>query len=157
MKRIAILLAILVSAMALSQAPAPKVSVSTPPKQVAAGSKLTLVVTVTFAPGYHGYQNPPAEEYEIPVTVKIDGKEFKVTKVAYPAGVDATVGGSDKPTKAYQGVVKIPVTLTAPTKLGVKDLKIVVGFQQCDETTCFPPGEISSTVKVNVVKKVAKG
>lgn len=157
MKKIAILFALLVSAAAFCQAPTPKVSVSAPPKQVAAGAKLTLTVTLTFAPGYHGYQNPPAEEYEIPVTVKIDGKEFKVVKVAYPAGVDAQVGGSDKPTKAYEGVVKIPITLTAPTKIGVKDLKVVVGYQQCDETTCFPPGEVSATVKVNVVKKVAKG
>ena len=157
MKTIAMLLGFLATAIAMCQAPTPTVSVSAPPKQVAAGGKLTLVVTVTFAPGYHGYQNPPASDYEIPVTVKIDGKEFKVTKVAYPAGIDATVGGSDKPTKAYEGSVKIPVTLTAPVKVGAKSLKILVGFQQCDATTCFPPGEISSTVKINVVKKVAKG
>lgn len=157
MKRIATLFALLVCSLAFGQAPTPTVSVSAPPKQVAAGAKLTLTVTLTFADGMHGYQNPPAQEYEIPVTVKIDGKEFKVVKVAYPAGVDAKIGGSDKPTKSYEGVVKIPITLTAPTKIGSKNLKVIVGYQQCDETTCFPPGEVSTTVKVNVVKKVAKG
>lgn len=151
-----ILLSALVS-LGLAQAPDPTVTVSAPPKQVAAGAKLTLTVTLTFAEGFHGYQNPPAQEYEIPVTIKVDGKEFKVVKVAYPAGKDAKIGGSDTATKAYEGSIKIPITLTAPTKVGAKTLKITVGYQQCDETTCFPPSEISKTVKVNVVKKVAKG
>lgn len=157
MKRITVLFALLAAAFASAQAPAPTVTVSAPPKQVAAGAKLTLTVTLTFADGFHGYQNPPAQDYEIPVTVKIDGKEFKVVKIAYPAGTDAKIGGSDKPTKAYEGVVKIPITLTAPAKIGAKTMKVVVAYQQCDESTCFPPGEIISTVKVNVVKKVAKG
>lgn len=156
MKRIMVLFALLATAFASAQAPAPTVTVSTPPKQVAAGAKLTLTVTLTFADGFHGYQNPPAQDYEIPVTVKIDGKEFKVVKIAYPAGVDAKIGGGDKPTKAYEGVVKIPITLTAPAKIGAKTLKVSVAYQQCDESTCFPPGEISANVKVNVVKKVAK-
>ncbi|MBC8066463.1 MAG: hypothetical protein H7Y17_16655 [Chlorobia bacterium] len=151
-----ILLAIFAASIGSAQAPAPAVTVSAPPKQVAAGSKLTLTVILTFAEGFHGYQNPPAQEYEIPVSVKIDGKEFKVVKIAYPAGVEAKVGGSDKPTKAYEGVVKIPITLIVPTKVGGRNLKVIVGYQQCDESTCFPPGDIVATVKVNVVKKVAK-
>lgn len=156
MKLAVVLLSILATTLGFAQAPAPTVTVSPPPKQVAVGAKLTLTVTLTFAEGFHGYQNPPAQEFEIPVTVRIDGKEFKVVKVAYPAGVEAKVGGSDKPTKAYEGVVKIPITVTAPMKVGIKNLKVVVGYQQCDESTCFPPGDVVATVKVNVVKKVVK-
>jgi DsbC/DsbD-like thiol-disulfide interchange protein len=145
------------AALCTAQAPEPIVAISAPPKNVVAGSKLTLTITVTFATGFHAYQNPPAADYEIPLTVKVDGKEFKVAKVAYPAGVDAAIGGSEKTTKAYEGVIKIPITVVAPTKLGAKTLIIVVGYQQCDESSCFPPSEISKTVKVNVVKKAAKG
>lgn len=139
------------------QAPDPTIKVDAPPKQVAAGSKLTLNVNLTFASGLHGYQNPPASDYEIPVTVKVEGKEFKVVKVAYPAGEDASVGGMEKPTKTYAGKVKIPVTVTVPTKPGVRTLKIVASYQQCDDSTCFPPSDVSTTLKVNVVKKVTKG
>lgn len=156
MKHLSVLVLLMLAAIGFTQAAEPTVTVSAPPKQVAAGSKITLTVTVTFGPGLHGYQNPPAQDYEIPVTVKIDGKEFKVVKIAYPAGVDTKMGGSEKPTKAYEGAIKIPITLTAPAKIGAKNLKITVGYQQCDESTCFPPGDISATVKVNVVKKVAK-
>jgi DsbC/DsbD-like thiol-disulfide interchange protein len=154
MKRIAILFGLLAASLSFAQAPEPTLTVSAPPKQVAAGAKITLTVTVTFAPGLHGYQNPPAQEFEIPVTVKIDGKEFKVVKIAYPAGVEAKIGGSDKATRAYEGEIKIPITLTAPTKVGAKNLKVMLGYQQCNESTCFPPVEVSTTVKVNVVKKV---
>jgi len=157
MRSLFLTVAAMLAALCSAQAPEPGVAISAPPKYVVAGSKVTLTITVTFANGYHAYQNPPAADYEIPLTVKVDGKEFKVSKIAYPAGVDAAIGGSEKTTKAYEGVIKIPVTLVAPAKPGAKTLKIVVGYQQCDESSCFPPSEIAKTVKVNVVKKAAKG
>lgn len=144
----------LMACLGFSQAPEPGLVVSPIAKQVLVGSKLTVTLTVTFAEGFHGYQNPPAGEYEIPVTVKVDGKEIKVIKIAYPAGVDATIGGMDKPTKAYEGTVKFPVTIQLPAKPGVRDVKFKVSYQQCDATSCFPPAEISKSVKINVVKKV---
>jgi DsbC/DsbD-like thiol-disulfide interchange protein len=144
----------LIACLGLGQAPEPTLVVSPIAKQVAAGSKITVTLTVTFAEGFHGYQNPPAGEYEIPVTVKVDGKEIKVIKIAYPAGVDATIGGMDKPTKAYEGTVKFPVTIQLPTKPGTKEVKFRVSYQQCDATSCFPPAEVNKTVKINVVKKV---
>lgn len=156
-KRALIFLVSALSVFASAQAPEPTLTVSAAPKAVAIGSKLTLTVTITFADGLHGYQNPPAGEYEIPVTVKIDGKEFKLLKAAYPAGTDATVGGGDKPTKTYGGAIKIPITLSVPAKIGAKTLKVVVSYQQCNETACFPPADVTATVKVNVVKQVKKG
>jgi DsbC/DsbD-like thiol-disulfide interchange protein len=156
MKRTLLIIVALLAAVAVSQAPKPTVTVSAPPKSVVAGSKLSLTLTVTFAPGFHGYQNPPATEYEIPVEVKVDGKEFKAIKVNYPPGVDASVGGSEKSTKAYEGTIKIPVLVQVPAKLGMKDLKFIVSYQLCDETSCFPPDQVLKTVKVNVVKKAGK-
>lgn len=157
MKSLFLAVATMFAVLCSAQAPEPMITISAPPKNVVAGSKLTLTITVTFANGYHAYQNPPAADYEIPLTVKVDGKEFKVSKIAYPAGVDAAIGGSEKTTKAYEGLIKIPVTVVAPVKPGSKSLKIIVGYQQCDESSCFPPSEIAKTVKVNVVKKATKG
>ena len=149
------LFAVLATA-ALAQGPKPTLTVSTPPKSVVAGSRLTITVSLNIAPGFHGYQNPPAQESEIPVAVKVDGKEFKVLKVAYPPGIDANVAGGQDATKAYEGLVKIPVTLLVPAKVGVKNLKVTVSYQLCDESSCFPPDEVSKVVKVNVVKKAGK-
>jgi len=146
---------LIASAIAFCQAPAPTLALSKLPNQVVAGSKVTLTLTITFAEGFHGYQNPPASEYEIPVVVKIAGKEFKVLKIAYPPGVDATIGGGEKPTKAYEGTIKVPVTLQLPTSAGKRNLKVVVSYQLCDTTSCFPPGQVQATTTVNVVKKVS--
>jgi len=156
-KRAIVFLLCGLSVFASAQAPEPGLSLSAPAKAVAAGSKITLTLTLTFADGFHGYQNPPAQEFEIPVVVKVDGVEFKLVKAAYPKGVDATVGGGDKPTKTYAGAVKIPLTISVPAKVGAKSLKVVVSYQQCNDQSCFPPATVSTTVKVNVVKKVAKG
>jgi DsbC/DsbD-like thiol-disulfide interchange protein len=156
MRRTLMIFGAVLAASIFAQGPKPAISVSTPPKAVVAGSKLTLTVTLTIAPGFHGYQNPPASEYEIPVEVKVEGKDFKVLKVAYPPGVDASVGGSQQATKAYEGAIKVPVTLLVPAKVGTKDLKIVVSYQLCDDTSCFPPDQVSKVVKVNVVKKAGK-
>lgn len=147
---------LLASAFAFCQAPEPTVALSKLPTQSVAGSKITIIVTITFAEGFHGYQNPPASEYEIPVDVKIDGKEFKVLKIAYPPGVDATIGGGEKPTKAYEGTIKVPVTVQLPTTVGKRNFKVVVKYQQCDTTSCFPPGQVQASTTVNVVKKVSK-
>ncbi len=65
MKQLSVLVLLILSALGFSQAAAPTLSVSAPPKQVAAGGKVTLTLTLTFAPGMHGYQNPPAQEYEM--------------------------------------------------------------------------------------------
>lgn len=157
MKAAVILFGLLLGTTVFGQAPSPTLGITAVPKQVIAGSKLTFHVIFTFAPGFHGYQNPPAQDYEIPVTVKIDGKEFKVLKIAYPPGIDAKIGGNDKSTKAYEGEIKIPVTLSLPQKPGVRNVKVTVSYQQCDESSCFPPGDVSSTFKVNVVKKATKG
>ena len=157
MKQFLVSLALLLAAaLACSQAPEPTVAVSNLPKQFVAGTKVTIMVTITFADGYHAYQNPPASEYDIPVVVKVDGKEFKALKVAYPPGVDAIVGGGEKPTKAYEGTIKVPVTIQVPATVGKKKLIVVVSYQQCDSTSCFPLSRVSSTTAVTVVKKVSK-
>lgn len=156
MKRLALFLIASVAALACAQAPAPEVTLSAPPKAVAAGSKVKLTVTVTFADGLHGYQNPPKQEFEIPVTVKIDGKDFKLAKATYPPGEDATVGGGTTPTKTYAGTIKIPIEVTVPKTVGSKSFKVLVSYQQCNEQACFPPDTVTVATKVNVVKKVAR-
>ena len=157
MRLLAAILGIALFGSAFGQAAEPTIVVSAPPKQVAINSKVTFNVFLEFAEGFHGYQNPPAQEFEIPVTIKVDGTEFKVVKVAYPAGEDASVGGTTSPTKTYSGRIKIPVTVQMPAKVGAKKMRIVASYQQCDETKCFPPSQVFVDVKLNVVKKVSKG
>ncbi|MBI3721177.1 MAG: thioredoxin family protein [Fimbriimonas ginsengisoli] len=118
------------------------------PRAVATG-----VAKITFAPGLHGYQNPPSESYLIPVGLKID-PPFTLAGVKYPAGVDATVGGADKPVKTYSGTIAIPFSFRAPQSGGKQPLRLRVTYQQCDETTCYPPSEVSAVTIVEVAAGV---
>jgi hypothetical protein len=72
---------------------APKVSLSATSPKVYAGKPFKAILTVTFAEGLHGYQNPPTDPTLIPVTVKLADKIFKLVTVSYPKGVPASVGG----------------------------------------------------------------
>jgi len=134
---------------------APKATLAVSSPKVTVGKSFTAVLTVTFAEGLHGYQNPPTDPTLIPVTVKLSDGTFKLVKVAYPKGVPASVGGESKPVAVYEGTVKIPITLIAPKKPGKVALNVSFGYQQCNSAACFPPGTVAAKVSVNVVKATA--
>ena len=134
---------------------APKVSISVAQKTVIAGKPVQAILSVTFADGLHGYQNPPTDPTLIPVVVKSIDTIFKVVKVSYPKGTPAKVGGESAPVNVYAGTIKIPVTLTAPTKLGKATLTLKFDYQQCNEQACFPPNSITTKIDLTVVKSGA--
>src|SRR5947209_4781738 len=99
-----VLLLTLACALAIAQQDvAPRASlgiVSVKPKP---GSKVKAMLTLTFGEGLHAYQNPPSEDYMIPVTVKSSSSSgVSLVKVAYPVGRDEIVGGETKPVKVYE-------------------------------------------------------
>lgn len=156
MKRIlASLPLFLVASAAMAQpAPAPTATLKFDKPSAAAGSVVKGTLTITFADGLHGYQNPPADEYEIPVTVKVIEKGFTLVKATYPKGDDFTMAGESKPIKVYKGTITIPVILKAASKPGTYNVNVRVDYQQCNESACFPPGNVIAKSKLAVVKTV---
>ncbi|MBV6457001.1 MAG: Thiol:disulfide interchange protein DsbD [Fimbriimonadaceae bacterium] len=152
-KRAFVLLTFLaVAALAWAQDP-PTVSIKLAAPAVKPGAAFDATVSVTFAENLHGYQNPPTEDFMIPVTVVSGSKEFTMKSAKYPKGVIKKAGGMDA--AVYEGTVQIPVTLVAPKKAGAYTLKLDVKYQQCDENNCFVPGTASSTAKIKVDPKAA--
>jgi thiol:disulfide interchange protein DsbD len=113
------------------------------------GEKVKGTVTVSFGPGLHAYQNPPSEDYLIPLTITASG-DVKLESVKYPSGISAKVGGAPDPVKVYEGTLRVPIVLAAPSKPGSYDVKLSVGYQQCDATQCFQPDSVSTTAKLTV-------
>ncbi len=132
----------------------PTVSVKVDKPIIAAAKPFKAVVSVTFADGLHGYQNPASSQNFIPVAVTAGDKTFTVVSVSYPKGTPTTVAGEDKPVSIYAGTVKIVVTLKAPAKLGKTTLKLAFYYQQCNESSCFPPSTVSVAAPVTVAKTV---
>lgn len=117
------------------------------------GGKLNGLVSVEFAPGMHGYQNPPSDKFSIPVSVNVVSKGFRLVTAKYPAGSDLKLEGSDKPQKIYEGTVQIPVVVGLPKRPGVYTLKLAVHYQQCSGNMCGPPGDIFESVTVKVADR----
>jgi hypothetical protein len=119
----------------------------------AAGRHIKGEATVTFADGLHGYQNPPSENYMLPVVLKLDAKGFKLAKIVYPKGEMLAIGGETKPAAVYGGTIKIPFVLALPNKAGKYPVAFKLAFQQCNDVACFRPDELVVKTTVTVTKK----
>jgi len=117
-------------------------------KTAPVGGALKGQVWVTFAAGWHGYQNPPMRDYEIPLKIEGATKEVKV-KAVYPKGELKDFAGAQ--TLMYEGLVKVPITVTVPKKTGAYKFELNVSYQQCNEGTCLPPESQKVAGSVNVV------
>jgi DsbC/DsbD-like thiol-disulfide interchange protein len=142
--------AALLSVAAFAQSTPPKASLRITSKALTPGSVIKGEVTVTFGDGLHGYQNPPSDEFSIPVSLKLATADFTGFKPTYPAGSDFSMDG--KVQKVYMGTVKIPFTAKLPTKPGKYSLKIAVNYQQCTASECFPPDHLEAAASVQVAK-----
>lgn len=127
---------------------APQVVVSGPKTPVAPGAKFTVRLTVTFAPGLHGYQNPPADPFQIPLSVTVANKDIRVASVKYPAGVPKIFQGER--VMVYEGATVVTLELVAPKKAGNVPVRLNVRYQQCDDTSCWPPETSTVTMTLRV-------
>lgn len=130
------------------EAPGVKIVV---PAQAKAGSTVKGTLTMRFADGWHGYQNPPLDQYQNPVSVSLATKGWKLQKVAYPEGIVKEVAGAKA--AVYEGEIKVPFEVVIPKKVGKSTLEFVVAFQQCNDSTCLPPGSVTIKLPINVTKK----
>ena len=104
----------------------------------------TLRVTLRIQPGYHIQANTAKAPYiattlavKAPAGVKVGQPSFPKSKPFSFAGETIQVFADNVP-------VDIPLTLPAKPKGPVR-LEITVGYQACDDKTCFPPSEAKLT------------
>ncbi len=139
---------IALTAMAFTvQAPAPSVNLILEKESGFAGVPVRGKILVEFAPGLHAYQNPPSQDYQIPVSVSAG--TAKVSGIDYPAGEAHVVGGETAESFTYSGKIEIPVVIWPTGKSGSQSVEVRVRYQQCNETMCFPPS--TATAKANFV------
>lgn len=157
MRRVLIALNLLLACVASAQfGPAPKATLKLEKTTAAVGSVIKGVITVEIAEGYHTYSNPPSTTDQIPLVVSLTG--LKLVKIDYPKGVDYTPNGETKPIKVYKETIKIPVTLKVTGKPGKVIVVAKVDYQQCNDSSCFPPDKVEAKATLTVTKaKGAKG
>ena len=127
----------------------------------AVGQAVKGTLTLVLPEGLHGYQNPPADEFENPIKLAVVEKGFRLSKVDYPKGTEMKVAGADKPTMIYEGKVEIPFTVVATKpfpKNSVVNVNFKVEYQLCSMVNCWPPESliVKAPLKVTAAPKKAK-
>lgn len=149
--RLLVALVALVGAAQAQNVP-PEVRLELERTSFATGEDVAGTLVVTFGPELHAYQNPPSEDWMIPVKIVAAGDGTVVARVDYPKGSPKQVGGMDEPALVYGGEVRIPVVLRA-SSAATDELRVAFTYQQCDAQTCFPP----VTIEVGASVEVAGG
>ena len=144
---ITICVAFLAAALTFAQDIPPTASIQVNAEKVSPGEEFKVDVTVSFAPGLHGYQNPPTKDYMIPVSLS-GGDGTEIVDVVYPTGTMEMVAGEMAAT--YGGVVVFTATVLAKETPGKHQAQIVVNYQQCNETMCFRPDSITADFQYQV-------
>lgn len=150
MRLFALLAAVAASAATFAQAPSPSVEVQMSSMTVKANGTIKGKLVVTFEEGYHGYANPPKDPYQIPVSVSVGDKKFKLVKVQYPKGKAMKTQSGDS--LVYEGKTIIPFEAKALGKPGNTTLKLLLKVQQCDATSCWAPETITINAPLTVKK-----
>ncbi len=119
------------------------------PGTVKPGSSFTLRVTLRIAPGFHIQSNKPAPNY-IPTTVAVEApKGFKIGTPSFPPSTLEQAAGETIPVFGGNVTVTVPVTVATDVS-GRQALGITVGYQACDQGSCYPPSEAKAEVAVGV-------
>lgn len=139
-----------------AEAPTATVKLATPSAVV--GKPIQGVLTLTLPEGQHGYQNPPADQFENPIKLSVADAAFKMVKVSYPKGTPLSMAGADKPSMVYEGTVTIPFTLVATKLPKGAAVSFKVDYQLCTMSNCYPPTSLSvkAPLKVAPAPKKAK-
>ena len=58
--------------------------------------------------------------------------------------------------RVYEGAVTIPLELKASAKPGSYNVNVQVNYQQCNDSSCFPPSKVVAKAKLTVAKKGKK-
>jgi thiol:disulfide interchange protein len=148
-----LLLSALVPALALGQDTPPEVYFKTEKATYKAGEDIKGTVTAIFAPGLHGYQNPPSKDYML--AVKVTGGAGTVVKsVSYPKGHMEMAGGEEA--AVYSGTVSFPVVIAAPKGTGKQKIDVAFFYQQCDANMCYIPNTIPASAEVTIEAAVVQ-
>jgi hypothetical protein len=138
----------------------PVVTVKAEPSKltIAPGGKATLLLHLAIAPKFHINSNPASDEDFIPAEVRVSAAQgVHSGKPIYPAGQKKMFAFSPTPVSVYEGrvIVKVPLSVAAGTKPGVRVLTGTVGYQACDDNSCLMPDSVPFKMQV-VIKSATK-
>jgi len=115
------------------------------PAEVTPGRPFTVRIRLDVASGWHINANPASAPFLIPTTADVRS-ELPITleEVSYPEPVRLRTAVSENPIDVYEGGVEIVATCRLAEQVRKSDqqtVRVVVGYQACDDTRCLKPAE----------------
>lgn len=134
--------------------PPPIVTASASTVTLTPGDTTSVELEITIAEGYHVQANPAANEFLIPLEVRIEPADGVASgDPAYPPPRLHRLAGADEDLLTYEGtiLVEILVSVAPQVEPGVIEIQGEVEYQACDESRCFMPASIPWTSMLKVV------
>jgi DsbC/DsbD-like thiol-disulfide interchange protein len=128
----------------------------------APGDRLTIAVTIEYAPGFHSWPDEPVVPPELgrlrPIPTTIDltppPEGLALEAVDWPQPTSVTVHYTGRPLAllSYTDTVVASVQLrvAADARTGSRSVTLTVGYQVCDERVCYRPTSVERTVRLQV-------
>ena len=130
----------------------------TAPVSISAGLSEKVALEFRVGPTYHINSNTPKSELLIPTRLLLSPpKELAVSKIQYPAGLDASFPFAPTETlNVYAGRFAITAVVSAPrtTPAGTYHLRGTLRYQACDNRACYPPKQLPVEFEVKVLRSL---
>jgi len=131
---------------------------TTAPVTISAGFSTRVALEFRVGPTFHINSHSPKTELLIPTQLLLlPPKELTVSKVRYPAGLDATFAFAPTETlNVYAGRFIITAVVTAPrtTRAGKYSMRGNLRYQACDNRACYAPKQLPVEFEVRVAKSL---
>lgn len=118
------------------------------------GGRVTAVVKVKLAKGYHVHSNKPFQPEFIPTVVKVGVVAgIKVGNISYPEGISERVKGLEKPLSVFEDhfEISIPLGLGAAVNLPAS-VPATLSYQACQGAICYKPQELKFEIPLTASK-----
>lgn len=121
--------------------------------EMQAGGSAEAAVRLSIADGYHINANPPTYSYLIATQLNVaPDKSITVDQPMYPPAVTRKFAFAEKPLAVYEheATIKLPLHADSAAAKGTRSLEAKLRVQPCDETACYPPQTIATSIPVNI-------
>jgi DsbC/DsbD-like thiol-disulfide interchange protein len=154
----AVLAAIVAStALAAAQATRPRASLQPAVAEVTAapGTGVELILNVSMPPDVHVQAHQPKDPLLIPTILTVEAPAgIGVEAIAYPSPTEFTQAGRPEPLLVLgpRFDIRVRVSVAADTGEGMRSVPVVLRYQACNETVCFPPARATAAWTVTVTR-----
>ena len=119
-----------------------------------AGTSIRGAISVQLEQGYHVNSNAPLDESLIPTVLNLDTPQgIRSVGLVYPEAVLFEQIGLVEPLAVFEEEFTIGFTLAISKDLPVDEyiIPVTLRYQACDETMCYMPSSLSTTLSLRVV------